>query len=185
MHHVVDELALVNLSIVSENVGPGSMEAAVNKVALVSAGVSSEGAFATLLTVDISALEADIAFLPFLRADALLFVIDPFTLIDGLLDRAVIDSISICLAIDPVAPVQRTIRLLHLAATIELVVRKLPAVFRPILECDAAKTLWLFVCLREFTAIQTAVSNIRRACVPGKGLAMFVAIFLGKCRLVN
>lgn len=109
VHHVVLEVTLVELSFVSELISALAVETSVNEVSFVGACVGREDALTGLLAVDVVALEAYRAFLPLLGADALLLVVDPRTVVDGLLLRAVVKASSACLTVNPVAPVGRAV----------------------------------------------------------------------------
>ena len=138
LHHVLLKLTLVDFAFVAERVDAVAMELAVEEVALVRAAVGLELPLAGLLPVHEGALVANCALLPLLDTAAVLLVVEPLAVVEGLLDRTVIGSFALCLAAFPVAPVRRAIRLHHLTAPVEPAAGKVAAVLGVIREIDNA-----------------------------------------------
>ena len=141
MHHVLLKSALVDFSFVDEAVDAVAVELAVEEVTLVRAAVGLEVPLAGLLPIHVGTLEANCALLPLLDAAAMLLVVEPLAVVEGLLDRTVVGSSTLCLPAFPVAPVRRAIRLRHLTASVEPAAGIVAPVFGAIREIDDAKAL--------------------------------------------
>ena len=141
VHHVLLKLALVDFAFVDEAVDTVAMELAVEKIALVRAAVGLEVPLAGLQPVHEVTLVAYCSLLPLLDAAAMLLVVEPLAIVEGLLDRTVIGASALCFAALPVAPVRRAIRLHHLTTSVEPAAGKVAAVLGVIGEIDDAKAL--------------------------------------------